>query len=80
MGAGTRVQFEAGDPDPPILAGGRWSAGQPPVPGRPEVKVLETDCVTITLSDLPGDGGPVVEVGPSAVAGQVAERDRHAVR
>jgi hypothetical protein len=67
VGAGVWVEFEAGDPDYPILAGGMWGTGQSPAPGPPEIKVWKTDCITITLSDLPGDGGLTIEVAPPAV-------------
>ncbi|HEY7430141.1 MAG TPA: phage baseplate assembly protein V [Streptosporangiaceae bacterium] len=67
VGATVWVEFEAGDPDYPIVSGGLWGSGQQPAPGMPEVKVLKTDCITITLSDVPGDGGLSIEVGPPAV-------------
>lgn len=68
VGANVWVEFEAGDPDRPILAGCFWGAGQvPAAPAVAEVKVLRTDAVSLTLSDLPGAGGLTIEVGPPAV-------------
>lgn len=68
VGANVWVEFEAGDPDRPILAGCFWGAGQvPAAPAVAEVKVWKTEGVSVTLSDLPGAGGLTVEVGPPAV-------------
>ena len=61
------MQFERGDPDYPVLIGCLWQNGQSPAPGLPEVKVLATDAIKVTLSDVPGGGGLTVEVGPPAV-------------
>jgi uncharacterized protein involved in type VI secretion and phage assembly len=56
------VEFEHGDPDYPIWAGGFWAPGEPPVsPAVPDMKVLKTDIATITLNDLPGAGGITIE-------------------
>jgi hypothetical protein len=67
VGANVWVEFEAGDPDFPILAGCFWGDGQAPGTGLPTTKVLKTDGVTVTLEDLPGGGGLTVEVGSPAV-------------
>ena len=67
VGANVWVEFEAGDPDHPILAGCFWGQGQAPGDGLPTTKVFETDGVTITVDDLPGGGGLTVEVAPPAV-------------
>jgi len=68
-GANVWVEFEGGDPNHPIWSGGFWGAGEMPVPlAVPEVKVLKTDGITLTLSDAPGSGGLTVEVGPPAVS------------
>ena len=67
VGAAVWVEFEAGDPDYPILAGCLWGSGQSPAPGPPEIKVLKTEAISITLSDLSGGGGLTIEVGPPAV-------------
>lgn len=66
VGANVWVEFEAGDPAVPILAGCFWGSGQVPGTALPTTKVLATDAVTITLDDLPGAGGLTIEVGPPA--------------
>jgi Type VI secretion system/phage-baseplate injector OB domain len=69
-GANVWVEFEAGDPDYPILAGCFWGAGEVPAsPAIPDVKIWKTDSVTLTLSDVPGAGGFTLEVGSPAVPG-----------
>lgn len=56
------VEFEHGDPDYPIWAGGFWAVGEVPAsPGVAEMKVLKTDTATITLDDTPGAGGITIE-------------------
>jgi uncharacterized protein involved in type VI secretion and phage assembly len=56
------IEFEHGDPDYPIWAGGFWAQGElPALPATPEMKVLKTDTGTITLNDLPGAGGITIE-------------------
>jgi uncharacterized protein involved in type VI secretion and phage assembly len=56
------VEFEHGDPDYPIWAGGFWAPGELPAsPAVAEMKVLKTDTATITLNDLPGAGGITIE-------------------
>jgi hypothetical protein len=68
VGANVWVEFEAGDPDYPILAGCFWGDGEAPAsPAAPTMKVLKTDGVTLTLSDAPGGGGFTLEVNPPAV-------------
>jgi hypothetical protein len=68
VGASAWVEFEAGDPDRPILAGCFWAPGQvPATPAVPDVKVWKTAGVSLTLSDMPGGGGLTIEVGPPAV-------------
>jgi hypothetical protein len=67
-GANIWVEFEGGDPDYPIYSGCFWGVGEAPaLPALAEMKVLKTDGVTLTLSDLPGAGGFTLEVGPPAV-------------
>lgn len=69
VGANVWVEFEAGDPDYPIWSGGFWGVGEvPALPALAEMKVFKTDCITMTLSDLPGIGGFKLEVNPPAVA------------
>ena len=63
------VEFEGGDPDYPIWSGGFWGPGEAPaLPALAETKVLKTDAVTLTVSDVPGAGGVTLEVNPPAVA------------
>lgn len=55
-------EFEHGDPDYPIWAGGFWAPGELPAsPAVAEMKVLKTDTATITLNDTPGAGGITIE-------------------
>ena len=67
VGASAWVQFEAGDPDYPVLAGCSWGPGESPAPGLPQVLLLATDGITVTASAVPGAGGLTIEVGPPAV-------------
>lgn len=67
-GANVWVEFEGGDPDYPIWSGCFWGLGEAPaLPALAEMKVLKTDGITMTLSDLPGVGGFTLEVNPPAV-------------
>jgi hypothetical protein len=68
VGAAVWVEFEAGDSAYPILVGAWWCRDKAPPPGVPAVKVWKTDAITITLSDLPDEGGFTVEVGAPAVS------------
>jgi uncharacterized protein involved in type VI secretion and phage assembly len=62
VGASVWVEFEHGDPDYPIWAGGFWSELEvPATPGIAEMKVLKTDSATITIDDTPGAGGVTIE-------------------
>lgn len=55
-------EFEHGDPDYPIWAGGFWADNEAPAsPAVAEMKVLKTDTATITLNDTPGAGGVTIE-------------------
>jgi hypothetical protein len=68
VGANIWVEFEGGDPDYPIWSGCFWGIGEvPALPAIAEMKVLKTDGITLTLSDLPGAGGFTLEVGPPVV-------------
>src|SRR5262249_13416086 len=72
IGANVWVEFEAGDPDYPILAGCFWGAGEVPAsPAVPEIKVIKTQGVTLILSDLPGAGGFTLDVSSPAVPAQL---------
>jgi len=69
IGANVWVEFEAGDPDYPILSGCFWGQGEmPALPAVPTTKVLKTDGITLTVNDLPGAGGFKLEVGPPVAA------------
>jgi hypothetical protein len=68
VGANVWVEFEAGDPDHPILAGCFWGAGQAPGTKLPTTKVFKTDGITLTLEDLAGSGGLTIEVASPAVS------------
>jgi hypothetical protein len=69
VGANVWVEFEGGDPDFPIWSGCFWGIGEvPATPAGEQAKVLRTDGITLTLSDLPGAGGFTLEVSPPAVA------------
>jgi hypothetical protein len=68
-GANVWVEFEGGDTDYPIWSGCFWGVGEVPAsPPIPMMKVLKTDGITLTLSDLPGAGGLTLEVNPPVVA------------
>ncbi|MDO8144901.1 MULTISPECIES: phage baseplate assembly protein V [unclassified Isoptericola] len=72
-GARVWVEFEAGDPDQPILAGCFWGLGEVPAsPAVPQLKVLRTEAVTVEVSDVPGAGGVRISVDPPAVAVPIA--------
>ncbi|MDR3692460.1 MAG: phage baseplate assembly protein V [Fimbriimonas sp.] len=63
------VEFEGGDPDYPILAGCFWGTGEVPAdPAVAQQKVIKTEGITLTLSDVPGGGGVKLEVGSPGVA------------
>ena len=69
VGANVWVEFESGDPDYPIWSGCFWGTGEAPdALAIPQQKVLKTDGITMTFSDVPGAGGLTLEVGPPAVA------------
>lgn len=68
-GANVWVEFEAGDSDYPIWSGCFWGLGEvPAVPALEQMRVIKTDSITLTMSDLPGVGGFTLEVNPPAVA------------
>jgi hypothetical protein len=68
IGADLWVEFEGGNTNAPIWSGCFWSEGQVPLEAPPpETKIFKTECVTLILNDLPGEGGFTVEVTPPAV-------------
>ena len=69
VGANIWVEFEGGDPDYPIWSGCFWGVGEvPAVPAVEQTKILKTESISLTFSDLPGAGGVTLEVKPPAVA------------
>lgn len=69
IGTKVWVEFEGGDPDFPILAGCFWGTGDVPAsPAVAQQKVIKTEGITLTMSDLPGGGGVKLEVGSPGVA------------
>jgi hypothetical protein len=64
------VEFEGGDPDFPIWAGCFWGlASDVPVsPAVAEQKMLKTDCMELTISDLSGAGGLTLKLDSPAVS------------
>jgi hypothetical protein len=68
VGANVWVEFEGGDSDYPIWVGCFWGTGECPAqPAVEQTKLLATDSIKLTLSDLPGAGGLTIEVNPPAV-------------
>jgi Type VI secretion system/phage-baseplate injector OB domain len=68
QGANVWVEFEGGDPDYPIYSGGFWGPGEAPAsPAVPQMAVLKTESVSLTINNLPGAGGFTLEVSPPAV-------------
>jgi uncharacterized protein involved in type VI secretion and phage assembly len=62
VGAKVWIEFEAGNPQVPIWAGGFWESGDTPKnPPSPDVKILKTDSATVTLDDSPGAGSVTIE-------------------
>jgi type VI secretion system (T6SS) baseplate-like injector VgrG len=70
IGANVWVEFEAGDADYPIWSGCFWGQGEFAGLGAalPQIKILKTDGIKLTLSDVPGGGGFTLEVSPPVVA------------
>jgi hypothetical protein len=69
VGTNVWVEFEGGDPDYPICGGYFWGAGEAPAtPALAEIKVLQTESITLKLDDTPGAGGFTLEVNPPAVS------------
>ena len=69
VGANIWVEFEGGNPDYPIWSGCFWGVGEAPTlpMAIAEIKMLKTEGITLTLSDVPGAGGFTLEVGPPVV-------------
>lgn len=70
IGANVWVEFEAGDPNYPIWSGCFWGPEEVlhvPEPPPPEVKVFQTEFISMVLSDLPEVGGFTLKCTPAAV-------------
>jgi hypothetical protein len=68
VGANVWVEFEGGDIDYPIWSGCFWGAGETPAnPAVPQMKIIKMDTISLTLSELPGTGGVILEVSPPSV-------------
>ena len=68
-GASVWVEFEGGDPDRPIVGGCFWEIGQvPAAPAVPQMKVLKTESIDITLYDMPALGGVALSIATPTVA------------
>lgn len=65
VGANVWVEFEGGDLDYPIWSGCFWGNGETPItPALPELKLFKINGITLTLSNLQGQAGFTLEVGP----------------
>ncbi len=63
MNANVWVEFEGGDLDHPIWSGCFWGTGEvPATPAVDQMKVIKTDGITFTLSDVQGAGGVTIEL------------------
>jgi uncharacterized protein involved in type VI secretion and phage assembly len=63
IGANVWIEFENGNPDYPIWVGCFWDTGEAPkMPALPNVKVIKTDSITITINDMPGGKGGEVTI------------------
>ena len=68
VGADVWVEFEAGDPNLPILAGCFWAIGDvPATPALASTKIWKTDTITLKLDDLQGAGGVTIQVDSPTV-------------
>ncbi|HXM45793.1 MAG TPA: phage baseplate assembly protein V [Bryobacteraceae bacterium] len=70
IGANVWIEFEAGDPNYPIWAGCFWGPEDVlhvPEPPPPEVKVFQTEFISMVLSDIPEEGGFSLQCTPAAV-------------
>lgn len=69
VGANVWVEFEGGDINYPIWSGCFWGVGEvPATPAIPQMKIIKMDTISLTLSELPGVGGVIIEVSPPSVA------------
>jgi len=68
VGAMVWIMFEKGSPADPVWMGGFWDqTNRPPAsPATEQMKVLKTDGVTVTITDLPG--AAMLEIGTASGA------------
>lgn len=65
IGANVWVEYEQGNPDYPIWAGGFWTEGTLPLePVNPLNHVFKTEFIDMQLDDTPGEGGFKLTVLP----------------
>jgi hypothetical protein len=69
-GAQVWIEFERGEIENPIWGGGFWLLGQTTTMGvtSPDIKMLKTDAITMTLSDASSAGGFTLDVASPAVS------------
>lgn len=72
VNASVWIEFEHGNPDYPIWTGCFWmpdGVNEVPGTGVAGIHMLKTDVCTVTLNDLPGEGGFTLEVkvGPQTM-------------
>jgi hypothetical protein len=70
IGANVWIEFEGGDPNYPIWSGCFWGPEDilhVPEPPPPEVKVFQTEFISMVLSDIPEEGGFSLKCTPAAV-------------
>ncbi len=72
VGSKVWVEFEGGDPDYPIYAGGFWGPGETPalalagVPASPSIVLQTSGQNAIAISDVPGTGGILLKSASGA--------------
>lgn len=68
IGANVWVEFMGGELDHPIWSGCFWLSSEevPATPGLADIKVFKTETATITISDLPGESGIILETASGA--------------
>lgn len=71
VGANVWVEFEGGDPNYPVWVGCFWGPEdilRVPEPPPPEVKVFQTEYISMVLNDIPELGGFTLKCSSPAVA------------
>jgi uncharacterized protein involved in type VI secretion and phage assembly len=73
IGSNVWVEFEGGDPDYPIYAGGFWSPGEVPavallgLPNSPSIVLQTSGQNSLAISDVPGTGGLMLRSASGAM-------------